>query len=75
MEQAIIFAIGMMIGIIVATIIYGPKPKWYPSGTLRIDSSDPDGPYLFLELNESIRSVSSKKQVILDVNTESYISQ
>lgn len=44
-------------------------------GTLRIDTSDPDGPYMFLELHTSVEDVMSKKCVAFDVNTENYISQ
>lgn len=44
-------------------------------GTLRIDTSDPDGPYLFLELHIPVNEVVKQKQVTLDVNTQSYISQ
>lgn len=46
-----------------------------PVGTLRIDSSDPDGPYLFLELRTDVEFVKQQKQVMVDVNIESYISQ
>lgn len=45
------------------------------AGTLRVDTSDPDGPYLFLELHTPVSEVMKQKQVTLDVNTESYISQ
>lgn len=44
-------------------------------GTLRIDTSDPDGPYMFLELHTDLQGVIGKKQVILDVSTQNYISQ
>ena len=52
--------------------------KQKPIGTLRIDSSDPDdGPYLFLELNQSIADVKlqDKKFVILAVDATNYLSQ
>lgn len=44
-------------------------------GTLRIDTSDPDGPYMFLELEVGVEEVISKKHVSLEVSTENYISR
>ena len=43
-------------------------------GTLRIDSSDPDGPYMFLELSEPVSSILNEEYVTLKVNKKSYIS-
>lgn len=71
MEFAIIFAIGVMIGSIITRIII----RLLDVGTLRIDTSDPDGPFMFLELSKDVDSVTSKKYVILKVNLKSYISQ
>lgn len=54
------------------------KLEQKPIGTLRIDSSDPDdGPYLFLELNQSIANLKlqDKKFVILEVDATNYLSQ
>lgn len=48
--------------------------KRKPIGTLRIDSSDPDGPYLFLELETDPNIIKKEKYVLLKVNTKSYIS-
>lgn len=53
----------------------GVNKKQNPVGTLRVDTSDPDGPYLFLELHTPVSEVMKQKQVTLDVSTESYISQ
>lgn len=44
-------------------------------GTLRIDTSDPDGPFMFLELSKDVDTVASEKYVVLKVNLENYISQ
>lgn len=49
-----------------------------PIGKLRIDSSDPyDGPYLFLELKQSVETVKlqDKKYVLLEVDATDFISQ
>ena len=47
-----------------------------PIGKLRIDSSDPyDGPYLFLELKQSVESVKlqDKKYVLLEVDATDFV--
>lgn len=47
-------------------------------GKLRIDSSDPyDGPYLFLELKQSVEAVKlqDKKYVLLEVDATDFLSQ
>lgn len=62
-------------GIIFAIWISKSKPFTKSSGALRIDSSDPDGPYFFLELTETIDSVQKKRKILLDVDLKNYISQ
>ena len=63
--------IGSMIGIIWTGIIF----RFFIVGSLRIDRSDPsDGPYMFLELNKPVQSVTSKAYVILKVKEQDYIS-
>ena len=49
--------------------------KRKPIGTLRVDSSDPDGPYLFLELETDPNAIKKEKYVLMKVDTRSYISQ
>ena len=71
MELIIIFAIGIVVGSIITRMV--TKPLDF--GTLRIDTSDPDGPFMFLELSKDVDTVASKKYVILKVNLKSYISQ
>lgn len=43
-------------------------------GTLRIDRSDPDGPYLFLELDKPLPSFENDKYVVFRVENENLIS-
>lgn len=71
------FIFGLVIGIAVSalTAVVRSFKRRKPIGVLRIDSSDPDGPYMFLELSEEPRVLMSKKRITLDVKTESYISQ
>lgn len=64
--------IGLIVGIVGVMFIFRQKPV----GTLRIDTSDPDGPYPFLELPpDGFYEILHKKHVVLKVNTKSYISQ
>ena len=71
MELVIILAIGIVVGSIITRIIIRPLGI----GTLRIDTSDPDGPFMFLELSKDVNTVASKKYVVLKVNLKNYISQ
>lgn len=50
--EVVYVVIGIMIGFAVSSIIR----RKHPVGFLRIDKSDPDGPYLFLELKKSVIS-------------------
>lgn len=67
----LIFVIGGLIGYAVAKIWSMKKPV----GTIRIDSSDPDGPYLFLELGEPVEYLKKQETATLRIKTESYITQ
>lgn len=60
----------ILIGVIVGTIIFKIyRDKKTASGTLKVNTEDPDGPYLFLELSqEDLNNISSKKQVILKID-------
>ena len=71
MEIVIILAIGIVVGSIITRIII----RLLDIGTLRIDTSDPDGPFMFLELSKDVNAVASKKYVVLKVNLKNYISQ
>ena len=67
----IIGIIAFIMGFIVSNI--GKKK---PIGTLRIDNSEPDeDPLLFLEIYTNPKNIMNEKQVLLDVNTKSYLSQ
>lgn len=43
MNLAIIFALGVLVGAIFTGIVF----RLFLVGTLRVDHSDPDGPFLF----------------------------
>lgn len=66
------FIVGLIVGIIGALFIFRQRPV----GTLRIDTSDPDGPYPFLEIPPDwFQKITKKDRIVLKVSTESYISQ
>lgn len=51
--EVVYVVVGIMIGFVVSSIIR----RKHPVGFLRIDKSDPDGPYLFLELKKSVNEI------------------
>ena len=69
MNLAIIFVLGGSVGAIFTVIIF----RLFLVGTLRVDHSDPDGPFLFLELSKRIEAVVSKKYVVLKVKAKDFI--
>lgn len=44
-------------------------------GILRIDNSDGEGPYTFLEAKEDMNRIAMRRYVILDVNYSNYLTQ
>ena len=69
MNLAIIFTLGVLVGAIFTGIAF----RLFLVGTLRLDHSDPDGPFLFLELSKRIGSVVSKKYVVMRVKAKDFI--
>ena len=67
--EVIYVIIGILIGFVGASIIRRKRPV----GFLRIDKSDPDGPYLFLELKRNINVIITQKTVLLEVKREDFI--
>lgn len=59
--------------IVAAMYIYARQSR--PSGKLHVETSDPDGPYIFLELYTDVADVSRKKKVVFEVDMKNYISQ
>lgn len=64
-----IFGLGVLVGAIFTCIVF----RFFLVGTLRVDHSDPDGPFLFLELSKRVDSVISKKYVVLKVKAKDFI--
>ena len=69
-ELVAAFMVGVLTGLLIMYILCRSKPI----GVINIDRSDPDGPYLFLELTGSISELSSKKHANFKVKSENYIS-
>ncbi len=70
MQAIAIFVVGFLVGFGITAAIF----RWKCVGTLRVDTSDPDGPFIFLEASKSIDFIASKKTVMLKVNLKNYIS-
>lgn len=68
MEVIYVF-IGVLIGFAVSFIVR----RKHPVGFLRIDKSDSDGPYLFLELKKGVNEIVTQKTVLLEVRREDFI--
>lgn len=64
-----IFTLGIVVGAIFMGIVF----RFFLVGTLRVDRSDPDGPFLFLELSKRVESVTSKKYVVMRVKSKDFI--
>ena len=73
MDIVIAFIAGLLVGGLIVTIISRHKKA---IGSLRVETSDPDGPYLFLELNDgNISELLRKRHVILNVKAGDRASQ
>ncbi len=69
--ELVLLAVGIVIGVTLSFIFRRRKAV----GVLRIDKSDPDGPYLFLEIKESVGNLASRKTVLLEVKQENFLPQ
>lgn len=66
----VMYMVGVFMGYILAKVLSRPKAI----GSIVIDRSDEDGPYLFLELSESIDAFSDKKQVCVEIKNTDFLS-
>lgn len=67
--EVIYVIIGVLVGVAASSVIH----RKCPVGFLRIDKSDPDGPYLFLELKKSVNEIVTQRTVLLEVKREDFI--
>ena len=73
MDIVIAFVAGLLGGWMIAAIVLRRKKS---IGSLKVETSDPDGPYLFLELNNgNISELLRKRHVILNVKAGDHVSQ
>lgn len=61
------FVAGWVLGCVISNILYTKCKSDESIGTLRIDETDPDGAYIFLELRKGIPYVEGMRTVQLDV--------
>lgn len=70
------YILGLCVGALVAIVVSIRKHQKKNVGTIRLDHSDPDRPYLFLELDKGgLEQLKNSNWVVLDVNLQNYISQ
>lgn len=74
MGIVITFILGLIVGIAIGFFVV-VLTRYYPIGILHCDRTDPDGPHLFLELNESIGEITKLNYVTLQVDHNDDISQ
>lgn len=60
-------------GFILGILVHKVWSRWDTIGTLRVDHSDDDGPYLFLELHKPVDSLEQGQCVSFKVNIQDYI--
>lgn len=65
------FIIGIILGFSLGMVALARKIV----GKLRIDRSDPDGPYMFLEANRPVTDITQHKYVVFEVVESNLLSQ
>lgn len=70
---AMALIISFIIGYVVGRVLKKQEPV-ETFGNLRVDRSDPDGPYLFLELDRDPDLLFTRTDVAFHVVNENYIS-
>ena len=72
MLEVLLFLLGFMVGIVSFLVYLIVRSV----GTLRVDQSDPtEQPYLFLELDKPVETVTNKKYVLFRIIKKNFISQ
>ena len=72
MLEVLLFLLGFMVGIVSFLVYLIVRSV----GTLRVAQSDPtEQPYLFLELDKPVETVTNKKYVLFRVIKKNFISQ
>lgn len=68
-------AIAFTTGVVVGSVFIAFVSRKKPLGIIRVDKSDPDGPYLFLELQSDPSDIERNEYVTFKVLVKDYISQ
>ncbi len=69
------FFAGMLVGVIFAVVVGTLLTRMEGThGILHVDVSDPEGPYMFLELTEQIDAILQEEEVLLAVDVKNYLS-
>ena len=72
MLEVLLFLLGFMVGIVSFLVYLIVRSV----GTLRVDQSDPtEQPYLFLELDKPVETVTNKKYVLFRIIKKNFISR
>ncbi len=75
MDKLLFLLVGILVGFILSRSL---KKKELPSsGYLRIDHSDPDSPYWFVEIKDKqeLSKIEGRKKVCFDVKLEDFVPQ
>ena len=77
MDNILYFLVGLVLGFILMKVFSKKSKPMASSGYLRVDHSDPDSPYLFLEISSQAEmdQIPKKKQICFDVKTEDFVPQ
>lgn len=78
LECVVVLIVGCLVGVAVGLYlgIRLMKKRFEEKdvGKLIVETSDPDGPFLFLELHKDVREVMVKKSVVLTVDNSGLIN-
>jgi hypothetical protein len=71
MELIVLSGVSALAGALVTYLMSRPKR----AGVLRVDRSDPDGPYLFVELAKDVADICEEQYVTFEVVAKDFISR
>lgn len=69
--EAVFLVVGIIFGVVSSCCVFFRLRV----GKLHVDYSDPDGTYLFLELNKDLNDIDKEDYIVLKVDAKPYISR
>lgn len=69
LEFVVIYLVGAAMGVILGKILARPRTI----GTIRIDRSDEDGPYMFLELDKPLHTFEHAQYVCVEIKNVNFL--